>query len=248
LNNFPVYNFPNVTDIFEAWKGCSGLLAFPQINFPKATRATSAWNSCSSLATFPLITLPEVTDVSMAWLGCSSLTEFPPIQFTKAITLNQAWKECTSMRKFGVITAPIATMFRQSWYKSGITVFPDLDLRAGKDFTQALSGSIHLTTFGKVQFRDSTNFSNFISRCSSLTTFPPNIFDTCTAVTTYQDVAATTPLLDAVGETNILESIVTSGAAGGGARIDISNNAPLTPAGAAAKVTLVSKGWTVNAV
>jgi hypothetical protein len=121
---------------------------------------------------------------------------------------------------------------------------PLVNTRGVEDLSGAWAGCDLITEFPLLDFTSCVNFSGAWQGCTSLTTFPAHAFDNCGAsnyADAWVDCALSQQSVD-----NILVSINTAGQSNG--RIDIAGgtSSPLGPTGLAAKLSLVSRGWTVT--
>jgi hypothetical protein len=89
-----------------------------------------------------------------------------------------------------------------------------------------------------------TSFGATWFRCSSLTDFPPNMFDSCTA--SYFEWAWRDCALNQTSVDNILVSLDTAGQSNGTVGIYGGTSAAPSATGLAAKASLQAKGWTVT--
>ena len=80
--------------------------------------------------------------------------------------------------------------------------------------------------------------------CSSMTSFPANMFDTCPA--TNFTSAFVNCALNQTSIDNILVSIAAAGTSSGTLNMTDGTNATPSATGLAAKATLVGRGWTVT--
>ena len=101
LTNAPDVNtLTNVTTLYYAWRGCTGLTNAPAVNaLTKVTTLSSAWHSCSGLTNAPDVnTLTKVTTLYYAWYGCTGLKTAPAVNaLTEVTTLSAAWYSCSGL-------------------------------------------------------------------------------------------------------------------------------------------------------
>lgn len=202
---------------------------------------TSAWRD-NGLTSFPgTIDISSGTNFTQTWRG-NGLTSFPStLDFSSAVIVYAAWYD-NALTSFPAIDFPLATDFGFAWRANALTSFPDIDLSSGESFTYAWYGN-QLTAFPAIDLSSGTDFS-YAWYGNPLTTFPAGMFDSCVA-TDYTN-AFFGCALDETGVDNILVSVDTSGAENGTLDLDGGTNAAPGVAGAAAKLSLEGKGWTVT--
>jgi hypothetical protein len=186
-----------------------------------------------------------VTDFSYAWAQCgNSLTTFPLIDVSSGINFYRAWIS-TGITSFPLLDVSSGTNFNATWaFNYSLTSFPLLDVSSGTTFSDCWELCISLTSFPPLNFSSAINLNYAWYGCSSLSSFPASVFDNCTA-TSFTD-AWHNCALNQQSVDNILISINTAGQSSGTLGINGGTSSPPGPTGLAAKLSLVSRGWTVT--
>ena len=154
LSSFKPLDTSSVTNMYQAWSGCTSLTSFPLLDTSSVTNMAGAWSRCSSLTSFPLLETSSVTNMAGAWSGCTSLTSFPLLETSNVTNMSGAWFSCTSL-----------------------TSFPLLDTSSVSNMYQAWSNCNSLTSFPLLDTSSSTYMAGAWAGCNALTDFPPNMFD-----------------------------------------------------------------------
>ena len=221
LTEFPALITSSGTFFQFTWAGCSNLGTtsggtFPNIDTSSATNLQYTWQNCSSLTSFPALTTTACTTFTAAWNGCSGLTAFPNIDTSNALDLSQTWNGCSGLLAFPALVTSSCTNFTQTWNGcSGYSAFPNIDTSSGTKFYSAWQGNSGLTAFPALDFSAAVGtpadvnagFKIAWRNCTSLATFPANLFDS-TACTEFEQ-AWTNCDLTAQSIENILVSINT---------------------------------------
>ena len=217
----PVGHDNSVTNFFRAFYGSNNLTSVSaDLDLSKVTSLIQAFRDCP-FTSFPNLDYSATTTTASAWYGCGGLTTFPASGFPVATSISQAWRKCFGLTSFGLITIPNVTNAKSAWEScTSLITAPSID-------------------FGSV-----INLDETWRDCTSLTTFPANVFDN-TACIIFNN-AFYNCALTATSVNNILISIDAAGRSGGTLGIWGGTSAAPTGAGATAKATLITKGWTVT--
>jgi hypothetical protein len=215
-----------------------------------ATSFSSAWKNCPNLTNFPLLNTSSGTNFSNAWNGCTNLTSFPLINTSEALNLSYAWNNCPGLTAFpGIVTSKV-TNISYAWTGFLGSTFPILDLNKVSTAGAAWKLCINLTAFPAITFNAGTSFFRTWESCSSLATFPANMFDTTgTLSSSAFNYCWSNCALTAQSIENILVSLDTNGQSNIELAIDGGTNAgqsTWTAAANTAYTNLINKGWTIT--
>jgi hypothetical protein len=270
LQSFPPgINTAAVTSMASTWNGCSSLESFPLLNTSAVTTMQNAWNGCSSLdnivnageaTSFPSINTSNVTNLGGAWAACSSLTSFPLLNTSKCTSFSSTWHQCTSLASFPAIDTSLGENFRWTWEYNAFSTFPALNFSSATTMGYAWDGCSNLTAFPALSAAQRFSsamvdgshpyggFRNTWLNCTSLTTFPPNIFDDVTNCVEFGG-AFSNCALTAQSIENILVSINAANTSNGTLDLNGGTNADTSTWSAAANaayIALVGRGWTIT--
>ena len=141
-------HFENVTNFFQAWRGCSSLTSFPLINTSSGSVFNSTWYGCRSLTSFPLIDTSMGSVFVNTWIFCSSLTSFPLIDTSSVTNFTNTWNLCSSLTSFPLLDTSSGTNFQSTWQScSSLTSFPSnaFDTNIATNYLNSFT-STNLTT------------------------------------------------------------------------------------------------------
>jgi len=180
----------NVTTLYYAWYGCTGLTNAPDVNtLTNVTTLGGAWRGCTGLKTAPAVNaLTEVTTLDKAWYGCTGLTNAPDVNtLTNVTTLYYAWRGCTGLTNAPAVNALTkVTTLSSAWHScSGLTNAPDVNtLTKVTTLYYAWYGCTGLKTAPAVNaLTEVTTLSAAWYSCSGLTNTLDSIFGGYTSLT-----------------------------------------------------------------
>jgi hypothetical protein len=237
LTSFPLLDVSNGTNFGYAWYG-NNLTSFPLLDVSSGTNFYYAW-AYNDLTSFPLIDTSSGTTFSSAWRG-NNLTSFPLIDTSSGTNFRDAWLG-NNLTSFPLLDTSNGTTFQGAWYNNNLTSFPLIDTSSGTNFSSAWRGN-NLTSFPLLDVSSGTNFYLAWYGCSSLTSFPANMFDSCLA-TNFANAFSNTNLSEQSID-NILVSINSNGTSNG--TFGQSGGSAPSSVGESAITALRSRGWTIT--
>ena len=176
-------DFSALTDLREAWEGCSSMTSFPTIDSSNVTNFYRVWQDCTALTSFPELDVSSGVSFSSCWYNCDGLTSFPALTFSSGTNFYAAWRLCNNV---GFTSFPAVTFstdadddidFTNTWRScTRLTSFPALNLSRGTDVNSTWKDCTAMTSFGACTFSttatDDISFNTAWSGCTALTTFP----------------------------------------------------------------------------
>ena len=230
-------SYGDVTNFTFFWRG-KNITEFPLIDTSSGTSFAAAWRD-NNLTSFPLLDVSSGTNFGYAWFG-NSLTSFPLLDVSNGIDFSGAWYS-NNLTSFPLLDVSSGTNFGYAWYGNNLTSFPLLDTSSGTNFSAAWRNN-NLTSFPLLDVSSGTNFGYAWYGCSSLTSFPANMFDSCLA-TNFANAFSNTNLSEQSID-NILVSINSNGTSNG--TFNQSGGSAPSSTGESAITALRSRGWTVT--
>lgn len=235
----------NGMGLLGAWEGGLSINDFPLLDTSLGVDFQRAWQNCGALTSFPLLDVSSGTDFSYSWSYCGGLTSFPLLNLSAGVRFYATWEECDSLVSFPLVNLSSGITFEKAWsYCEALTSFPLVDVSSGLNFKETWKNCTSLTSFPSLDFGSGINFQGAWSDCTSLVTFPAGAFDDCLStnfINAWSNCALSEGSVD-----NILVSLDTAGQSDGTVNIDGGTSSAPGSTGAAAKLSLESKGWTVT--
>jgi hypothetical protein len=205
--------------------GCANLASISNnLSLSGVTVLSLGFPLCSSLTSFPLLDFSNIVQCADAWNGCSALTSFPLLKFSNVTNANQAWRGCTSLTSFPLLEFGNVTNAGACWYGcSSLTSFPLLDFSVVESAAFAWFDCTGLNSVGLP--------IGFGLNCGSVLNFTSALQGTTFATAAYDRLLVE---IDSVNDNTGVTfhgGSATYSAAGGGT---------------AARLSLVSKSWTIT--
>jgi hypothetical protein len=222
FTEMPCVDASAVTDFFYAWGECRYLSQLPSLDTSSGKYFLYSW-TYTALTSFPQLNLSNGLDFRCTWSGCYYLTSFPSIDFSSGRDFEGTWYSCTDL-----------------------VDFPEVNVNSGEYFYYTWQSCTSLVSFPFLNVSSGTYFGFAWSDCTSLTSFPAGMFDNCsTSDNQAFRFAWKNCALNQTSVNNILVSLDTSGIVNNFVNLDGGTSAAPNGAGAAAKISLQGKGWTV---
>jgi hypothetical protein len=261
---FPKLDFSEAVDFSYAWYYVSIELSEEEsVSFPigifdsckkNGLDFNNAWFGCylSQTSVNNIIRSLDGTDTLSGYLDMRSCGSMPSATVINNNVINLWDKGWTVLLDYGSTGLPVPDYecstsvnpageeyLAQAWKNCGLTEFPNLNVSSCKVFYETWYGN-SFTIFPALNTSQGTNFNGAWQYCTSLTTFPAAMFDSCSA-TNFTD-AWFNCALSQQSVDNILVSLDTAGQSDGIVNIFGGASAAPSAAGLAAKASLEGKG------
>lgn len=223
---FPITDFPEVTDAFQAWRDCVKLPTFPKIVIPKLQNLNEAWFNCAKMTSIALIDTSRIQKLVNTFGYCSLLNSIPEFDFGEALDIQSCFQR-TSVQTIPH-TGNAFPKLEYSWfafYKSAFKTLPSVTFPSLKQAKGMFDG------------------------CTIFETIPANVFNTTGTLDSdcFQDTFHDCNLTE-TSIKNLLVSLDTNGQSNVVLNIDGGGNAAKSTWTAATNTAydnLIAKGWTI---
>lgn len=204
-------NTRGITDLSNAWAGCTSITEFPKLDFKSCVNFSGAWAGCTSLVTFPagVFDRSQCSNYANAWVNCSLnrqsvdniLTSLDRSGVTGGVVdiTGGGNKGPSSTGK-----AARANLRAKGWVVNTECDRPpyncntDVDTSCVTDFSEAWFSCATLVSFPLIDVSKGVNFGYTWCYCLGLTSFPAldfskgeNFFQTwaaCFNLTTFPEI------------------------------------------------------------
>ena len=144
-----IYNFENVTDMGNMFRGCSSLTTIPEINTSNVTDMGYMFYNCENLTTISPIDTSNVTSMYSMFDGCVNLTTIPPLDTSNVTDMESMFYYCSSLQSIPLLDCGNVTNMNSFFGWSNIDTLTDL---------------------GGFKYLKISINSDFLDRCPNLTT------------------------------------------------------------------------------
>lgn len=94
IEELPLIDTSNVTNMYECFTGCSKLKTIPLLNTNNVTNLEGAFYNCILFETLPQINTQNVTSMYSMFYGCSSLKNIPLLNTSKLTDMRNIFTNC----------------------------------------------------------------------------------------------------------------------------------------------------------
>jgi surface protein len=89
LNEVPLFNTSNVTNMFAMFSGCIKLITIPLLDTSNVTNMHRMFSECYNLKTIPLLDTQNVFSFDYMFTYCTKLENIPTFEISKSIEKEQ---------------------------------------------------------------------------------------------------------------------------------------------------------------
>lgn len=144
---YPVINTGNVTDMSDAFSGCTNLRSVGKLDTIKVTNMGSMFKGCVNLITIPEFATSKVTNMSYMFQNCSLLENIPTIDTSSVTSMAYMFDGCSSLKSVPLLNTSNVTSM--SYMFNGCSSLP----------------YAHINAYNTSNV---TSMSNMFSNCSKL--------------------------------------------------------------------------------
>ena len=95
IEEIPLLDTSNVTNMYECFTGCTELKTIPLLNTSEITTFEGAFYDCTLFETLPQIDTQNANNMYSMFYGCSSLKNVPLLNTSKLKDMRNAFSNCT---------------------------------------------------------------------------------------------------------------------------------------------------------
>jgi surface protein len=159
----------------STFNGCTDLEEIPLFNTSNVTNMTTTFNGCSTLTIVPLLDTSNVITMVSTFQGCSTLVDVPLFNTVKVTSMNQLFYLCANIVKLPTFNTSNVTIFVGTFANmTSLTEVPPIDTAKGLNMTSMFVSCTNLRRFiaplNTVAFSQSG--SQFTQTCPALIEIP----------------------------------------------------------------------------
>jgi len=242
LQNVPLFNTTNVTNMAFMFNGCFSLKSVPLFNTENVTSMASMFVSCYSLQNIPLFNTANVSSMRVMFNSCYSLKSVPLFNTENVTSMASMFATCYSLQNIPLFNTENVTrmesMFGTCFSLQNIPLFNTENVTNMSDIFSSCSvlNSIPALSTASITPTSGTDFGNFATSCNSL--------DKCEMVFA-RTVSLTNCQLSQSALVEIFTNLVDRSATTS-ANINISGNWGASALTASDGLIATSKNWTIT--
>lgn len=169
LIKIPMMDTSNVTNMQQAFDGCSSITEIPLLDTSKVTNMSFMFNACSKLTNVPALDTSSATSMSQMFAGCVSLVTIPSLNTGKVDSMQSMFDGCSKLTNIPLLNTSKVTITNHMFKNcSAIIEIPPINTESVTQMYNMFNGCTNLVTIPVLNTRKVTSMKTMFTNCSSL--------------------------------------------------------------------------------